>query len=185
MSELASGGLRASSASVRERPRFVSRCTPRGLLIALLLPVVTCLATGQARSAPGSGARGRVERAADIVLAAGLQAKIPPHVSEMLGISAGPTECLVSQRFERDGTLVRGFNVSLTKKDHIVLFVTDEAANEQTYYLTSRLGGLRRVGAVRGGIGRVWPVIGKQRAGFDKELQFWLDQIVPRRTSKW
>ncbi len=152
--------------------------------MALLLPVVICLATGQARSAPGSGAHERVERSADVVLAAGLEANIPPHVSEMLGISAGPTECLVSQRFERDGKLVRGFNVSLTNKDNIVLFVTDEAANEQTYYLTSRLGGLRRVVAVREGVGHVWPVTGKQMAAFNKELQFWLDRIFPRRTSK-
>ncbi len=160
-------------------PRFAHR----GLLMALLLPVVTCLATGQARSAPGSGAHERVERSADVVLAAGLEANIPPHVSEMLGISAGPTECLVSQRFERDGTLVLGFNVSLMNKNHIVLFVVDEAANEQTYYLTSRLG-LRRVVAVREGVGHVWPVAGKQRAAFNKELQFWLDRIFPRRTSK-
>lgn len=153
-------------------------------VVAFLLPVVTFLAAGQAPSAPGFGARERIARAADRVLMAGLQAKIPPHVSEMLGISGDGKECLVSQRFERNGQVVRGFEVSLTDKNNIVLFVADEAANEQTYYLTSGLGGLRRVLAVRAGTGHVLRVTGKERAAFEKELQFWLDRIVPGRTSK-
>jgi hypothetical protein len=153
-------------------------------VVAFLLPVVTFLAAGQAPSAPGFGARERIARAADRVLMAGLQAKIPPHVSEMLGISGDGKECLVSQRFERNGQVVRGFEVSLTDKNNIVLFVADEAANEQTYYLTSGLGGLRRVLAVRAGTGHVLRVTGKEKAAFEKELQFWLDRIVPGRTSK-
>jgi hypothetical protein len=163
-----------------------ARSLSRGLVrvVAFLLPVVTFLAAGQAPPAPGFGTRERVARATDRVLMSGLQAKIPPHVSEMLGISGDRKDCLVSQRFERNGEVVRGFNVSVTDKNNIVLFVTDEAANEQTYYLTSGLGGLRRVLAVRAGTGHILPVTGKEKAAFKKELQFWLDRIVPGRTSK-
>ena len=153
-------------------------------VVAFLLPVVTLLAVGQAPSAPGFGARERIARATDRVRTAGLQATIPPHVSEMLGISGDGKECLVSQQFERNGKVVRGFNVSVTDKNNIVLFVTDEAANEQTYYLTSGLGGLRRVVAVRGGTGHALGVRSKEKAAFDRELQFWLDRIVPGRRSK-
>ena len=153
-------------------------------VVAYLLPVVTFLGAGQAPSAPGFGARERIARAADRVQMAGLQAKIPPHVSEILGISGDRKECLVWQRFERNEKVVRGFNVSVKDKNNIVLFVTDEAANEQTYYLTSGLGGLRRVVAVRAGTGHVLRVTGKEKAAFEKELQFWLDRIVPGRTSK-
>lgn len=158
----------------------------RGLvrLVAFLLALVTCLAASQAGSAPGFGAEERIARAADIVLLAGFQAKIPPHVSEMLGISADQKECAVSQRFERNGKVVRGFNVSISDKDNIVLFVTDEGANEQTYYLTSGRGGLRRVVAVKGGTGNVLRVTGKEKAAFNGELHFWLDRIVPGKTSK-
>jgi hypothetical protein len=152
--------------------------------VAFLLPVVSVLAAGQAPAAPASGARGRTARAADSVLSAGLQAKIPPHVSDMLGISSDQKECLVSQRFERTGSVVRGFNVSVTNVDDVVLFVTDEAANDQTYYLTSRQGRLRRMVVVRGGTGNVLPLTGKEKAAFQKELQFWLDRIVPRPASK-
>ena len=153
-------------------------------VVAFLLALVTGLTAGQAKSATGLGAHERIARAADIVLAAGFQAKIPPHVSEMLGISADQKECLVSQRFERNGTMVRGFNVSIADKHNIVLFVTDEGANEQTYYLTSGLGGLRRVVAVKGGTGHVVRVTGNEKAAFNTELQFWLDRIVPGKTSK-
>lgn len=153
-------------------------------VVAFLLPVVSVVAAGQAPSAPASGTRERTKRAADTVLTAGLQAKIPPHVSELLGISSDQKECLVSQRFERAGSLVRGFNVSVTNVDNVVLFVADEAANEQTYYLTSRLGGLRKVLEVREGTPHILPLTGKEKAAFQKELQFWLDRIVPRRASK-
>jgi hypothetical protein len=102
----------------------------------------------------------------------------------MLGISDGLKECPVAQRFERNGKLVRGFDVSTTNKNDIVIFVTDEATNEQTYYLTSPLGRLRRVLAVREGTGNIQRITGKEKTAFDNELQFWLDRIVPVRTSK-
>ncbi len=167
----------------------MSKCAggfSRGLVrsVVFFLPVVTCLAAGQTRPAPGLSTRDRIARAANIVLVAGYQARIPAHVSEMLGLSADGKECLVSQRFERNGSVVRGFNVSITDKNNIVLFVTDEAANEQTYYLTSDQGRLRRVLAVKEGTGKVVRVTGKERVEFEKELRYWLDRIVPARTPK-
>jgi hypothetical protein len=161
-----------------------ARAFSNRLAVAFLLPGMAFLAAGQAPSATAVGARGRTARAAETVLKAGVQAKIPPHVSEMLGISADGKECLVAQRFERNGKVVRGFNVSIADKNNIVLFVTDEAANEQAYYLTSARGGLRRVLAVREGTGNILPVTGKEKAAFQRELQFWLDRIVPGKTSK-
>jgi hypothetical protein len=153
-------------------------------VVAFLLTVTTFLVARQAPSAPGSGTRQRIARAADTVLTAGLQAKIPPHVSDLLGISSDQKECEVSQRFERNGKLVRGIDVSRADKSNIVLFVVDEATNEQTFYLTSGRGTLRRVLAVREGTGHVLPVTAKQKAAFEKELQYWLDRIVPGSTSR-
>ena len=146
-------------------------------VVAFLLTVATFLAAGQASSTSGSGTRARLARAADTVLTAGLQAKIPPHVSDMLGISHDKSECPVSQRFERNGKVVRGFDVSRADKSNIVLFVVDEATNEQIFYLTSGRGTLRRVLAVREGTGHVLPVTGKEKAAFDKELQF-VDNVL-------
>lgn len=163
--------------------KYARRFSSLVQVVAFLLLGTTFLAAGQAPSA-GSGTRNRIARAADTVLTAGLQAKIPPHVSAMLGISPDRNECPVSQRFERNGKVVRGFNVSLADKNNIVLFVTDEAANEQTYYLTSSQGQLRKVVAVREGTGHDLRVTSKEKAAFHNELQYWLDRIVPRSTSK-
>jgi hypothetical protein len=153
-------------------------------VVAFLLTVATFLAAGQAPTTSGSGNRDRIARAADTVLTAGLRAKIPPHVSDMLGVSSDQKECEVSQRFERNGKQVRGFDVSRADKSNIVLFVVDEATDEQTFYLTSGRGTLRRVLAVREGTGRILPVTAKEKAAFEKELQYWLDRIVPRSKSK-
>ena len=153
-------------------------------VVAFLLTVATFLVAGQAPSEPGSATRQRIAHAADTILTAGLQAKIPPHVSDMLGISHDKSECPVAQRFERNGKVVRGFDVSRADRSNIVLFVADEATNEQTFYLTSGRGTLRRVLAVREGTGHVLPVTAKEKAAFEKELQFWLDRIVPSRTMK-
>ena len=161
-----------------------SRSSALVLLAAFLLPVLTVLVAAQAKQAPASVNQKRIAQAVDKVLVDGLQAKIPPHVSTMLQISDEGNECPVRQGFLRNGAVVRGFNVSVADKNNIVLFVTDESAHEQTYYLTSGLGGLRRVLAVRAGTGHILPVTGKEKAAFKKELQFWLDRIVPDRTSK-
>ena len=164
--------------------KFARRFSSSVRVVAFLLLGATFLAAGQAPSTSGSRTRDRIERAADTVLTAGLHAKIPPHVSVMLGISPDRNECPVSQRFERDGKVVRGFNVSLADKNNIVLFITDEAANEQTYYLTSSRGELRKVVAVREGTGHDLRITSKEKAAFHIELQYWLDRIVPRSTSK-
>jgi hypothetical protein len=145
---------------------------------------VTLVAAGQKAPAARAGDRGQIARAVDTVLKAGLKATMPPHVSDMLGIASGGKECPVAQRFERNGKLVLGFNVSTTNKNDIVIFVTDEGKNEDTYYLTSPLGRLRRVLAVKEGTGNLQRPAAKEKAAFEKELRFWLDRIVPARTSK-
>ena len=135
-------------------------------------------------SAFGAGARKLIAVAAGRVVAGGVKAKIPPHVSEMLGTTPDIRECPVMQQYERSGKLVRGFNVSVADKNNIVLFVTDEAANEQTYYLTSDQGELLRVVAVKGGTGNTLRITSKQKAAFQKEVRYWLDRIVPGKATE-
>ena len=153
-------------------------------VLTFFLMGVTLVASGQKAPAARAGDRGRIARAADTVEKSGVKAIIPPHVSDMLGIASGGKECPVAQRFERNGNLVRGFNVSTTDKNDIVIFVTDEGTKENTYYLTSPLGKLRRVLAVKEGTGNLQRPAAKEKAAFEKELRFWLDRIVPARTSK-
>ena len=129
-------------------------CSPNfDPVVVFLMLVAVSLSAQQPRPSHPAGNPDRIARAADTVLCSGVKAKIPPHVSQMLGVTSDLRECPVSQRVERAGKLVRGFNVSLTDKNDIVLIVADEAAKEQTYYLTSSDGwtseGARRQGRRR------------------------------------
>jgi hypothetical protein len=54
-----------------------------------------------------------------------------------------------------------------------------EATNDQTLYLTSKEGVLRKVVRVKEGMGRVQKITGEDRKAFEKEKQFWLDRLAP------
>jgi hypothetical protein len=65
-----------------------------------------------------------------------------------------------------------------------VLFVVNEATNNQILYLTSKDGVLRKVIVVEAGTGRVQKITGEDRKAFEKEKQFWLDRLAPLDASK-
>jgi hypothetical protein len=88
------------------------------------------------------------------------------------------------QNVARTGEAVQGFDVSITNQNDIVLFVVDEAANNQTLYLTSPEGTLRRVVSVKAGVGDVVRIADKDKKAFAKEKQFWLDRLAPVSASK-
>jgi len=90
-------------------------------------------------------------------------------------------ECLVMQGVVRTGRVVQGFDVSMVNKDDVVLFVVNETRNDQTLYLTSADGRLRRVVAVEAGVGQVRRITEQDRKAFEKEKRFWLDRLAPVR----
>ena len=132
----------------------------------------------QVRPSPGPQAQKRMVEAVDKTLQEGLYAKLPPHLSTLLGLS-GEQECLVRQGVVRTGKVVQGFDVSTANKNDVVLFVVNETTNDQTLYLTSVKGALRKVVTVEEGAGRVQKVTPEDRKAFEKEKQFWLDRLAP------
>ena len=147
-----------------------------GFVLTVLISVSTTRAQVQPLTSPQ--VRKRMVRAVDKTLQEGLHAKLPPHLSTLLGLSQ-EKECLVMQGVVRTGKLVQGFDVSTANKNDVVLFVVNETTNDQTLYLTSKEGVLRKVVAVEEGVGRVQKVTGEDRKGFEKEKQFWLDRLAP------
>ena len=117
-------------------------------------------------------------RAVDKILQEGLHAKLRPHLSTLLGLSQ-EEECQVTQGVVRTGKVVQGFDVSTANKNDIVLFVVNETTNDQTLYLTSKEGVLRKVVAVDEGVGQVQKITGQDRKAFEKQKQFWLDRLAP------
>jgi hypothetical protein len=144
------------------------------------LTVAMFLSAARAQSGPSSSRqeRKRMVQAVDKTLQEGLHAKLPPHLSTLLGLS-NEEECLVMQGVVRTGKLVQGFDVSTTNKNDVVLFVANETTNNQTLYLTSKEGALRRVVTVEGGVGQVRKITSEDRKAFEKEKQFWFDRLAP------
>ena len=79
----------------------------------------------------------------------------------------------------RTGRVVQGFDVSTANKNDVVLFVVNEETNDQTLYLTSTDGMLRKVVTVKEGMGLVHRISSEDRTAFEKEKQFWLDRLAP------
>jgi len=144
------------------------------------LTVVMFISAALAQSGPSPSLqeRKRMVRAVDKTLQEGLHAKLPPHLSTLLGLS-NEKECLVMQGVVRTGRLVQGFDVSTTNKNDVVLFVANETTNNQTLYLTSREGALRKVVTVEEGVGQVRKITSEDRKAFEKEKQFWFDRLAP------
>jgi hypothetical protein len=160
-----------------------SRCFG-GLLAVFILAVgILPVAAAQAQHAPGPPGQGRFVRAAEKACLEGVHATLPPHISTLLGVSKEEA-CPVMQNVVRTGNVVQGFDVSVVNKNDIVLFVVEEIANDQTLYLTSPKGTLRKVVSVKAGVGAEARIADKDRKAFEKEKQFWVDRLAPARAAK-
>jgi hypothetical protein len=153
------------------------------LAVVSILPAVIFVPVAQVRPSPSPQAHKRMVRAVDKTLREGLHAQLPPHLSTLLGISE-EKECLVMQSMVRTEKVVQGFDVSMTNRNDVVLFVVNETTNDQTLYLTSREGTLRKVVSVKEGVGGVRRITGEERKAFEKEKRFWLDRLAPVAASK-
>lgn len=155
------------------------------VLLAVLIPAVVVPAMAdQAQHSPRPHVQKRLAEAAEKTFRDGFHAKLPPHISTLLGL-AREQECPVMQSVVHTGSIVQGFDVSAANKDDIVMFVVDESAKDQTLYLTSPAGTLRRVVSVKAGVGneRARPTDDDRKA-FEKEKQFWVDRLVPAAATK-
>ena len=132
----------------------------------------------QTKPSPHPQARKRMVQAVDKTLQQGLHAKLPPHLSTLLGLSK-EEESIVRQGFVRTGQVVQGFDVSTANENDVVLFVVDETTKDQTLYLTSKQGQLRKVVLVKQGVGQTRRITSEDRKAFEKEKQFWLDRLAP------
>jgi hypothetical protein len=153
----------------------------RVVLVVALVFMTAMLALdarAQPDASPSAQTRKRMAQAVDKTVQGGVAAKLPPHLSTLLGLSK-EEECPVLQGVVRTGKRVRGLDVSTANKNDVVLFVVDETSNDQVLYLTSKEGALRKVVTVEKGEGRVQKITDEDRKAFEKEKQFWLDRLAP------
>jgi len=151
--------------------------------VLLILVAVTFETAAQERRSPGPQAQARMTRAVNTTFQKGIHAHLPPHISTLLGLSM-EKECPVAQSVVRTGQTVQGFDVSTENKDDVVIFVVDETSNDQTLYLSSASGKLRRVVAIQACVGKVRPISEQERKAFAEQRQFWLDRLAPAGAAK-
>lgn len=145
--------------------------------IALVLLSV-CWLAAQSQKPVAPQAKNSLGSAIDRTLAQGHDAMLPPHVSNLLGISPKEHEVPVKQ-FVEMGEPIRGFEISTAEHNNVVIFVESHAQKQSTFYLTSRRGTLRKVLAVIEGVGYARVPTKADRETFEQEKQRWIDALGP------
>lgn len=117
--------------------------------------------------------------AADTIVQRGFHAGLPPHISTLLGLTHEES-CSVMQGVLRSSERTQGIEVAEKNHKDIIIFVVNETTKDQTFYLTSPVGALRKVLAVRQGIGYdVKPTEADVQA-FEQEKKMWEDFLQRR-----
>ena len=153
------------------------------LIVAFIVGGLNVEMAAQEQPSTNKHVQARMTRAVNTTFEKGIHAHLPPHISTLLGLSV-EKESPVMQSVVRTGQTVQGFEVSTANKNDVVIFVVDEASNDQTLYLSSANGRLRRVVTIEKGVGRVRPVSERDRKSFAEQRQFWLDRLAPAGPSK-
>lgn len=155
-----------------------------------VMVVIVVLGLGQApahavpeRHAAPHESKAELAKAVEIALQRGFDAKLPPHISTLLGV-AREQECPVKQGVLRGDHRIQGLDVSVQNHEDVILFVIDETTGDQDYYLTSPSGKLRKMVAVRDKVGRAVRPSQKDLAAFQKEKEVWEKRVEPAAARK-
>ena len=156
---------------------------PVALIVAFIWGGLNLEVAAQEQPSTNKHVQARMTRAVNTTFEKGIHAHLPPHISTLLGLSM-EKESPVMQSVVRTGQTVQGFEVSTANKNDVVIFVVDEASKDQSLYLSSPNGRLRRVVTIEKGVGRVRPVSERDRKSFAEQRQFWLDRLAAVGVSK-
>lgn len=150
----------------------------RNAFVSVLLASCALPAHSQVLTAPKP--KSPLAIAIDRTLEQGHDAILPPHISNLLGISPHEQEVPIKQ-FAEMGEPIRGFEVSTAEHNNVVIFVESREQKQTMFYLFSRRGTLRKVLAVTEGVGYSRLPTRHDRDAFEKEKQYWVDRLAPSR----
>lgn len=148
-------------------------------LIAILMFGFATLPLAHAQKGAGPMTDKRLALAVNKTLEQGADAFLPPHISHLLGISPDEQKIAVKQ-FADMGEIVKGFEVSATNHNAIVIFVENPSqGGESTFYLLSARGTVRKVVSIKAGVGYDRAPTAADRKELAAEKQYWLDRLAP------
>jgi hypothetical protein len=140
----------------------------RPLTLSCFTAVLAAALLGGAARAATSWA----ETLAAQALKQGPTSRLPPHLTEVLGLSSGEG-LAVRQIVSRDGFSVRTFNVGAKAPHRVVLMVADEAARSTVAYLLTPHGQLGRALQYHAGEAPQELPVAEAQTGFAAEARFW------------
>lgn len=118
-----------------------------------------------------------LETAAHVTVQQGLHAELPPHISTLLGLTH-EERCAVMQGVLRASGKIQGIDVTEKNHNDIVIFTVDQTSMDQTFYLTSPGGVLRRMLLVRQGEGHVVKPTEADVDAFQREKKIWKERLA-------
>ena len=140
------------------------------------IAVVACLVLGAAATAADAPwARQLTEQA----LRDGVDAKLPPILSVVLGIAASEQSTPVRQIVVRIEHKVRGFDVCVADHSKLVIFTADESTQTTNMYLLTPAGKLKKAIAYAAGEPARELTAAESRADFARETRYWSDRAHP------
>lgn len=152
--------------------------TRNGIVVMML--AAGCLSAQSQKPAP-TRTKSPLGSAIDRTVDQGHDAVLPPHVSNLLGISPNEHEVPIKQ-FVQMGEPIRGFEVSSANHNNVIIFVENRAQKQTMFYLTSRRGGLRKVLSVVEGTGYARVPTKDDKEAFEKEKQRWVEQLTGKHS---
>jgi hypothetical protein len=121
------------------------------------------------------GATHSLKALIDAVVKDGLDARLPAHLSVVLGVAAVEQKTAVKQAVIRDGQTVRTFNVCAPNHGDVVMFTYDEQSRGAKAYLVSAAGELRKAVSYQPGAPANERTLADARSDFSGELKFWTE----------
>jgi len=147
-------------------------------LAILLLAPSRLMAATPATAGPAAGATAQAAAGvASLVAKAqqiGKEARLPPHVVDVLGLGTHVGGLAVRQLAIRNGSEVRAFNVSAENSQDIVIFDYNEATKSSQMFLLTPAAKLRRAITFIAGSESHVLAMPEARRRFKPQLDYWL-----------
>jgi hypothetical protein len=121
------------------------------------------------------GATHSLKALIDAVVKDGLDARLPAHLSVVLGVAAVEQKTAVKQAVIHDGHTVRTFNVCVTNHDDVVILTHNDQSRATKAYLVSAAGELRKAVSYQPGAPANERTLADARSDFSGELKFWTE----------
>ena len=124
-------------------------------------------------AAPARAATPWLAERIDQALQSGVDAKISPNLSLVLGLAKSDEATPVKQFVYREGSHVRTFNVCAADHKKIVLLTVDEQTRTTTAFLISPKGNLRKAVSYTAGAASALLASDAAQLALRPELEFW------------